>query len=161
MKIYAGIGARSTPSHIIKIMENLGSILAKKGAMLRSGGANGADSAFERGCNQASGLKEIFRPDDDISKECEELAKKYHPNWEACSWFAKKAHSRNCQIILGKDLTSPVNAVICWTKKGQVIGGTGQALRLAKAYNIKIINLGIDADYKSMNDFIKNNWNLC
>ncbi len=161
MKKYAGIGARSTPNHIIKLMEDLGCILAKKGALLRSGGANGADVAFERGCNKGNGQKKIFRPSDDISVECQKLAEKYHPNWSACSWFAKKAHSRNCQIVLGENLDSPVDAILCWTEKGQVVGGTGQALRLAKAYNIKILNLGNDADYRTLSDYVKENWKLC
>lgn len=161
MKIYAGIGARATPNYICKILEDLGCVLAKKQAVLRSGGASGADVAFERGCNRANGTKEIFRPDNDIPTAAYDLAEKYHPAWENCSWFAKKAHARNCQIVLGKNLDKPVNAIICYTTDGAVVGGTGQALRLGLAYKIKIINLGTDADLKRMKEFIEANKHLC
>jgi len=51
---YAGIGSRSTPDNVLGIMEKLGIVLAKKGFILRSGGADGADKAFEKGCDLAS-----------------------------------------------------------------------------------------------------------
>ena len=59
---YAGIGSRSTPDNVLGIMEKLGIVLAKKGFILRSGGADGADKAFEKGCDLASGQKEIYLP---------------------------------------------------------------------------------------------------
>lgn len=57
---YAGIGARSTPNKVLTIMEKLGGLFAKKGFILRSGAAEGADSAFEKGCDLENGHKEIF-----------------------------------------------------------------------------------------------------
>ena len=57
-KYYAGVGSRSTPMHIQKLFEEIAATLAQNGYVLRSGGAEGADVAFERGCktvkNQAS-----------------------------------------------------------------------------------------------------------
>lgn len=41
INIYAGIGSRKTPPHIQKIMFESAKILAKQGAVLRSGGAVG------------------------------------------------------------------------------------------------------------------------
>jgi predicted Rossmann fold nucleotide-binding protein DprA/Smf involved in DNA uptake len=46
---YAGIGARSTPPQILSVMTRLASKLEGMGYTLRSGGAAGADTAFERG----------------------------------------------------------------------------------------------------------------
>lgn len=57
---YAGIGARKTPSDVLKYMELQGKLLAEKGYILRSGGAQGADSAFERGCDSVEGNKQIW-----------------------------------------------------------------------------------------------------
>jgi hypothetical protein len=51
-------------------------------------------------------------------------------------------HSRNCHQILGYDLQSPVDAVICWTPNGKVVGGTRTALLLAQDAGIPIFNLG-------------------
>lgn len=57
MKIYAGIGSRKTPKKILEQMRNISSFLAKEGYTLRSGGADGADSAFEDGCDLVLGEK--------------------------------------------------------------------------------------------------------
>ena len=37
---------------------------------------------------------------------------------------------------------TPVSFVVCWTEGGLLKGGTAQALRIATALNIPIINLG-------------------
>ena len=57
---YAGIGARKTPRYVLQYMELQGKLLAEKGYILRSGGAIGADSAFEAGCDSAEGNKQIW-----------------------------------------------------------------------------------------------------
>jgi predicted Rossmann fold nucleotide-binding protein DprA/Smf involved in DNA uptake len=49
MKYYAGIGSRETPKEICNKMTEIASLLEKQDFVLRSGGANGADSAFEKG----------------------------------------------------------------------------------------------------------------
>ena len=51
---YAGIGSRETPKEILKEMTKIGQELESKGYTLRSGGAIGADKAFE-GANQNNG----------------------------------------------------------------------------------------------------------
>ena len=47
---YAGIGSRNTPKEVLDVFESIGKYLALQGFVLRSGGADGADRAFERGC---------------------------------------------------------------------------------------------------------------
>ena len=53
----------------------------------------------------------------------------------------KKLHTRNVAQVLGDDCSSPADAVICWTPDGSDSGGTGQAIRIAWAYNIRVFNL--------------------
>jgi len=56
-----------------------------------------------------------------------------------------KSHmARNTNQVLGPNIgTSPqTNAILCWTKGGQIVGGTGQALRIAQDKGIPVINLG-------------------
>ena len=60
--LYAGIGSRETPPDILLKMVKIGCHLAKMGWTLRSGGAPGADSAFEKGCDLGGGDKQIFLP---------------------------------------------------------------------------------------------------
>ena len=141
VEYYAGIGSRKTPYHVLEMMKRVAIYLEDVGYILRSGGAEGADSAFESGV--VRGNKEIFYandvPDDSPALE---LASRIHPAWERCKPYVRKLMARNCWQILGKDLKTPVHGIICWTEGGRMIGGTSQALRLAQMHDISIFNLG-------------------
>lgn len=163
MASYAGIGSRKTPEEILKIFEYLGGYFAARGVLLRSGAAAGADSAFERGCDRLRGPKEIYLPwksfngnDSDlilknpIPEDVEKLSIHYHTNWYALKPAAKKLIARDAYQILGMDLNSPVNFVICYTAGGRVDGGTGQAIRIAMDHNIPVVNAGA---YPDLGDF--------
>jgi len=134
-------------------MTEMASELELAGFTLRSGGAAGADTAFESGVKR-KGYAHIFRPHH-ATPEAETLAGQYHPAWERCGIFARKLHARNMQIMLGQELDKPVDFVLCWTPKGEVTGGTGQALRYALANNIPIINLGKDRNAESMRNLLR------
>ena len=148
---YAGIGSRATPDRILGLFTGLAMILDRMGFTLRSGGAEGADKAFEQGVLY-SGNKEIFLPWKHFnhnqsglyppSDEAYKMAAHYHPNWNACSANAKAFHARNCHQVLGSGLNVPAAVVVCWTPNGEVTGGTGQALRIALDKEIPIINFG-------------------
>lgn len=58
-KYYTGVGSRQAPPAILTVMTTLAHCLAAKGWVLRSGGADGADTAFEAG---AGARKEIYLP---------------------------------------------------------------------------------------------------
>lgn len=158
MRYYAGIGSRETPQEFLDTFTHLARFLSKKGFILRSGGAQGADIAFEKGVSD-NNLKEIWLPwegfENNKSKlivsdlKAFETAKKYHPNWNALKQGGQKLQARNCHQILGTDLETPCDFVICWTKDGKGQGGTGQALRIAKDYNIPIFDFG---KYETLNE---------
>lgn len=78
----------------------------------------------------------------DLIAETERIASEVHPAWDKCNEWAKGMHSRNCHQILGYDLQSPVDAVICWTPNGNIQGGTRTALMIAMREGIPIFNLG-------------------
>jgi hypothetical protein len=139
--IYAGIGSRETPKEVLKSMTNYAKELSATGWVLRSGGADGADTAFKDGVQ--GDLFEIFLAKSYIPDWAMETVDKYHPAPERLSPYARRLHARNAMIILGDKGTRPVDLIICWTKRGQVVGGTGQALRMAGDYKIPIINLGL------------------
>src|SRR5687767_13602035 len=121
LKRYAGIGSRETPPDVLEYMESLGKSWAEAGVLLRSGGARGADTAFEKGCDRANGPKEIFRSGD-ATLDAMKHAARFHPNWDACGSYARKLHARNSMIVLGRSLNDPVDMVICWTPKAVKIG---------------------------------------
>jgi len=149
---YAGIGSRETPQEILNYFTVLGRYFAQLEFVLRSGGAQGADKAFENGSDLIEGCKEIYLPWKGFEgskspyyqdrPEAREIAATYHPAWERLSEGAKKLQTRNVHQILGWELDTPSNFVICWTKKGKGTGGTGQAIRIANAYNIPVFDFG-------------------
>jgi len=157
---YAGIGSRETPDNIGILMKDIASELERIGYTLRSGGANGADSFFESGVKHKDN-KEIYIPwkgfnDSDselynCTLEAFELADKYHPSFKKLSFGAKKLMARNGYQVLGFDLKTPVDFIVCWTPGGKKVGGTSQAIRIADSMNIKVFNLAIDRD---INDLI-------
>lgn len=61
-KIYAGIGSRKSPKDQINVMIKLAQVLGKARFILRSGGADGADLAFEYGASLVKGPMEIYLP---------------------------------------------------------------------------------------------------
>jgi len=163
---YTGIGSRETPQEIVKVMVAVGEKMGELGWTLRSGGANGADLAFELGCDKVGGKKEIYLPWRGFNgsrsplflegKDCEraeEVASRFHPKWDVLSAGAKKMHTRNVFQVLGLGLNIPSKVVVCYTKGGTGQGGTGQAIRVAKAYKVPIIDMG---DYEDVDEAIRN-----
>ena len=137
-RYYSGIGSRETPLHICNVMTQIAAKLCQEGWCLRSGGAIRADKAFEGG---AGNNKEILRPND-ATVEALEMASQIHPAWDKLNEYKRKLHARNIQIVLGIHLDVPVKFVICWTEDAEIVGGTGQALRLVnKLPDIEVRNL--------------------
>lgn len=146
---YAGIGSRDTPIEIQIFMKDLASKLEQKGFILRSGGAQGADKAFENGV-KFSKNKQIFYQShaNDLVRE---IANVFHPAPYALnkSQIAWNLMARNTFQIMGKDLNQPVRFVILWTKDGckhhssrtRNTGGTGQAISIASHFSIPVFNL--------------------
>lgn len=153
MNYYTGVGSRKTPAEVCTIMTQIAAKLAKRGYILRSGAADGADAAFEAGANQRltehppeiylpwlgfNGSKSQLLP----SREAFLMAEQFHPAWGRCSPAARCMHARNCHQVLGKDLKTPSEFLICWTQDAAAGGGTGQAIRIAKHYRIPVYDLG-------------------
>jgi len=154
---YAGIGSRSTPPAVLAVMTRIAERLSAHGYTLLSGGAAGADTAFEAGATS----KEIYLPRPNWkdrsgpgaiaqpSSEAFRLAAILHPYWGKLSDMAKALMARNSHQILGHDLRSPVDFVVCWTPDGcereedrtMHTGGTGQAIALASRWGIPVFNL--------------------
>ena len=159
VRYYAGIGSRQTPPAVLLWMEQIGYQLGQAGWCLRSGGAKGADSAFESGCNRAEGKKQIFYAED-CTTYARNLAAIYHPAWDRCSEYARKLHGRNMMILQGRDLRAEdeVFCVICWTPNGHTIGGTGQAIRAATQWGIPIFNLAIPSTEHRLRTMMRRNF---
>ncbi len=70
-----------------------------------------------------------------------EIAKRIHPNPSALTQGALKMHARNIAQVMGYQLNTPSDFVICWTPGGLEQGGTRTAIVFAKENNIPVYNL--------------------
>lgn len=143
---YTGVGARKTPPEICEIFGKIATHL--KDYTLRSGGADGADLAFEK----KAAKKEIFLPWKgfngnssplyNIPRGAFDIAEKFHPRWKYLREPVKKLMARNSMQVLGGDLQTNSSFLVCWTENGEIIGGTAQAIRIANAYGVPVYNFG-------------------
>jgi len=155
------IGSRTTPKDILVEMTKIGQWIREEQLWCRSGHAEGADFAFELGAqdqciaylpwasfNKQLKSKAYFVEVGGTDKH-NELVNEYHPAPERLSDGARRLMARNCCQILGVDLATPSDAVICWTPQDMTgedsvpewKGGTGFACRMAWDRNIPIINM--------------------
>lgn len=158
-KAYAGVGSRETPTQVLKDMYHIAHTLAQSGWSLRSGGANGADTAFEQGCDDARGFMEIYLPWgfynnnpstlDKPSADAMLIAAEVHHAWKYLKEPARLLMARNVHQVLGCDLTVPVKFLVCYTRDGctsyeqysRKTGGTGLAISVASLFNIPVLNM--------------------
>lgn len=168
MKYYTGVGSRQTPVAILSQMVTMAEIFASFDWCLRSGGADGADAAFEKGCDRIAGKKEIFIPwkgfNDhssdkyNISVLAWDYASRIHPVWYKLSDAAKRLHARNVYQVLGEGLESPSSFLVCWTADGcerkedrnRDTGGTGTAIAVASENGIPVYNLAKPGRFEQM-----------
>lgn len=171
-KYYAGVGSRETLSDILGLMTDVAKKLESLGFTLRSGGASGADSAFEKGVLDPNNM-EIYLPFHSFNgknssnlgyinfekletfPQALESVRKFHPASSRLSGYALNLMARNCYQVLGKDLNTPSLGVIAWTPNGGMKGGTSQALRIAEYHGIPIVNLGLDRCLKNVKDWLR------
>lgn len=170
-RFYAGIGSRRTPANICELMQQLGQKLALKGMILRSGAAEGADKAFENGCDRVCGKAQIFLAkswysfgakfanhnycySDELWEKAAQITAQHHSSYLYLKPYTKRLHTRNCFQVLGWNLQEPAEFVLCWTADGartaaetsKDTGGTGQAIRIASNYGIRVYNFAVKED---------------
>lgn len=142
MNYWTGIGSRETPEDILVLMQAIAKKLTDLGWVLRSGGAQGADSAFYAGCQQSdkfdinkpfiylawNGASGKFHDPSlgiyDASKfdtweEAEAIALETRGSWliskdTEMGRGGKALHTRNIFQVLGEDIDTPSRFLICW-----------------------------------------------
>lgn len=169
MKYYTGIGSRETPKDILALMTDIAVKLSSKGWTLRSGGADGADTAFENGAK----LKDIYLPwkrfnnrEGIVLEHCDRenfaytKASEIHPAWDKLSRGAQALHARNIFQVLGHlENSVPSKFVVFYAKPSgdSVSGGTRTAVECAKLYDIPVFNLYFEEVKEKMKSFIGEN----
>lgn len=159
-KYYTGVGSRETPDNILVQMHKIAQYMALKNWCLRSGGAPGADTAFELGAVAEEGTTQIFLPWKgfngnespfyDIPPEAFVISREvYGPRLDFLKRPVHLLMARNVLQVLGHTLDQPSVFVVCWTPDGitngaqrsKQTGGTGQAIAIASRYNVPVFNL--------------------
>lgn len=166
------IGSRKAPKEECDILKEAAVTLLEAGAFGLSGGAQGCDHAFTEAllhmaaqCNVSAsefgqihipwnGFNDLYSGQYDgacylnrnvyMRQHALGLARMAHPYWHNLSSGGRALHGRNPYQILGDDLDTPTNVVICWAKTnkaGDVLGGTATACTIARQWVIPVINL--------------------
>ena len=129
-------------------MKSIAGELRQRSCILSTGGASGSDQAFMSGAGSDVQLWlpeqgfEGYTTSNKILLEAYEMAERIHPYWDDLDEFGRNAHARNCHILLGADLETPVKFVIAYTENGAWKGGTATGLRIAKIWRIPTFNIG-------------------
>lgn len=174
-KIYAGIGSRATPEPVLDQMRYIAEQAAQAGWTLRSGAAEGADSAFEEGCARQIGARQIFLPWPEFNNRYSsflnpehaafDIAADVHVRWKFLPPSAQSLHARNVHQVIGSFNDFPPQrskCVVCWTPDGcetaesygAKTGGTGSAIFLASALGIPVFNLKNPDRFEHVMDFM-------
>lgn len=85
------------------------------------------------------------------------IAAECHPVWHHCDDYTRHMHARNVYEILGTDLNTPSDFVICHARtnrNGVVMGGTATAIKLANDRSIPIFN-GYTTSFEQLHEFLK------
>jgi len=166
---YAGIGTRRLAPAQQKLCGTIGSYLAKKGWILHTGAAEGADQSFAKGALIGGGelvlhlpwpsyeenwfskipsqysrsisvdILEIDRRGGVFDKEAYDSVFDLHPAPERLKRGAISLHARNYRILFPKGSPEPVQFVVAIPSPRG--GGTAQGLRIAESLKIPTVRL--------------------
>lgn len=160
--IFTGVGARTIPSNIFKILYDIGVNLMADDWICRTGTADGSDMAFRESYMDRPLHLEVYAPGDILNNKfgnadlAKSIVKNYHPYYDRiqCA-FSQALLARNIYQVLGSDLNTPSEIVFCYTDNGLIQGGSAIAIRIAQHYGIPIVNLGNPKHLKAILDYLK------
>lgn len=180
---YAGIGSRKTPLGQRELVQSIARQLGRSGYLLRSGGADGADTWFDEGARDVDGRRSVYLPwrgfndvdDEDAvvfdrlpaARQAMEIAASFYQSpyggtWGDLKQSVRKLMARNVMQVLGDDCASPSKFVICWAEgtefdgRGRILnvaGGTGQAVRVAHGHRVPVFNLALPEHARRLERF--------
>ncbi len=154
--VYAVAGPRrGTPDAILVLAGRIARSLAALGWCQRNGIAEGFDQELY---NHAGDDVSLYLPwpgfrrgDSDYhdahvlrqqaSAMALDVGSICHPNWNGCDRAARMLLGRNTHVALGHDCSVPAAFLLCYTSNGRDAGGTGQTIRVAERYGVRVDNL--------------------
>ena len=170
-RYYTGIGSEEAPQKACDQAYHAARRLHELGYTLLSGGANGMDIAFQKGCQSVNGKMNIILPyngfrnnyksekdgiylfkdlPQNIQTECDSVCAQLHPVWNKIGHTASAVYLKRdvCQVR-GINLDIKSDFILCYTEDGvedgtkttRQTGGTAMAMRIATPEGIPIFNL--------------------
>lgn len=164
---YTMVGSRDiTPYHYnaLRVISRRMNVL---GYVVRSGGADGADTAaYEGGFPNTevylpwegfNGLtakkgEHVNAKELDNYEKAKYMASMFHPAWDSLKDGAKALHTRNVYQVLGFNLDDPSLVLICCAPPNgkSVKGGTATAFEIAKHYKVPTYNIYEKSELRSI-----------
>ena len=155
--LITGVGSRKTPANVLEAFEKFARTASRGpyGAWFRSGHADGADYAFEKGAGDKC---IVYLPWDSfncqlpilgrgmalniVDEDALRIVEEHEPYAARCSNGVKLLKCRNVFQVMGRDMCKMSDLLVCWTPNGDASGGTGLAIKLARSNNIPVIDVG-------------------
>lgn len=163
MRTYAGIGSRDITGQEAVRIRGWAAWLKKRGYILLSGNASGSDRNFQEGAGSAACLllpwegfghdwliccSEDKRPNWEFVcgdyPEGQASVDQYHPAPARLSSGVRNLMARSYYQVKGFGGLPQVDFVLCCAnedEQGNVLGGTGQACRIASSLSIPVFNM--------------------
>ena len=163
-RVITGIGSRNTPTNVLLAMEQIGAWCKKNKIYVRSGHADGADYAFEKGAQEYTLVylpwntfnsqlpilgKHIEFPSEDLRllSFCKQIVNDCHPAADKLTNIHWKFMIRNVLQLSGYQQTHYSSAVVLYADvrddifgKEQVQGGSNLVFQFARKRGIPIFN---------------------
>ena len=168
-RIITVIGSRKTPLIYLEKLEDIAKECADSGGWVRSGHAEGADYAAEKGAgkrcivympwrnfnSQLPMLGQPYYEKGDTPDWVLDLVWNIHPNPEALNRTTWLFHCRNMYQILGTTGFQPTSAVYYWAPMSGLnpVGGTRSAVTLARYMGIPTFN--VETAHLPTNDLLE------
>lgn len=168
---YTGVGSRDITPDETTLITAIGKKMATLGYKLRSGAADGADTAFELGCLETSLDREIYVPWNGFNKRFCGIyikepsdnqfatARKFLVNNHILPWFdnmnmlSQLFHVRNYYQVVGfSGVRSRVCVYAANENRGEPVGGTRTAVMVSRHFGIPTFNL---RDWDEREEFCK------
>lgn len=173
LRYYAGIGSRTITSEERQKILIIAKKLADSGFVVYSGNAEGSDITFQLGSEKKCVLllpwkkfnQKMYDVNNSLdqyevgkSDEGQSMIDKYHPSPKSLSYGGRLMMARNWYQIQGFDKYPRVEFVICCANRddsGKIIGGTGQACRIAEDFGLPVFNIRDNDWMDSFNNYMK------
>lgn len=157
MKYYAGTGDAVVSKDIADALIDIANVLEEQGYILRVRGDEGTEEALVSGIPEDSDRIEVYPPWKGFvdwynnyempTPGAFEMAWKVHPTWHDLTPDDRRYHAAGTLLVMGKDLKTPCDFLLCYTDKDQPNDDVQQVIRIADCNLIPVFDLGLGVDY--------------